>query len=425
MSAQVESSSSAGTTSWTSPNSSRVAAVSVSAVKKYRRAALSPILPRTKGEITAGMIPRRTSVKSNFAVSTATTMSQAPSSPSAPPYPSPLTRASVGFGMESSNASIAASCSASARLAASPACTWACISVRSAPAEKTPPAPVICTRRTAPLPAQACSSELSAAMVARSKALRFSGRLSVISATPPAIVVRTDALIGIRGRGGSHQFDGDRRRFTAADAQAGDAALLAARTQGIQQRSHDARPGRADRMAERTGSAVDIHLLMIQAQVLHRGHGHGRKRLVDLVQVDVLGLPIQLPQQFLHGAHGRQSEPFRLAREAGVAQDACQGFAALRCCEGFARQYQCRCTVGNPGGTGGGHRPVLLERRLERGNLGDIESKRRFVLVDDDFALAGLGRHRSDLGGEAAAGDSRQRPAHRLGGEIVLGFAEI
>src|SRR6266404_8503779 len=169
--------------------------------------------------------------------------------------------------MESNTASIVASCSASARLAASPACACACISVRSAPAQKTSPAPVICTTRTAGSPAQACNSELSAAMVARSKALRFSGRLSVIFATPSATVVRTGALIDARSvGGGSHQFDGDRRRFTAADAQAGDAAFLAARTQGVQQSSDDARPGRADRMAECAGSAVDIHLLMIQAQ---------------------------------------------------------------------------------------------------------------------------------------------------------------
>src|SRR5260221_9219045 len=182
--------------------------------------------------------------------------------------------------MESKSASIVASCSASARLAASLACACACISVRSAPAQKALPAPVTCTRRTAALSAQLCKADIRAAMVARSKALRFSGRLSVIFAMPPAIVLRTDGLTGLLARRArSSQFDGDRRRFTAADAQAGDAALLAARAQRIQQGGQDTRPGRADRMSERAGSAVDIHLLMIQAQILHRGHRDRRKCL--------------------------------------------------------------------------------------------------------------------------------------------------
>jgi len=57
-------------------------------------------------------------------------------------------------------------------------------------------------------------------------------------------------------------------------------------------------------MPERAGAAVDIHLLMIQAQILDRCHRHRRKRFVDLVQIYVLGLPIQLSQQFLHGTTG-------------------------------------------------------------------------------------------------------------------------
>src|ERR1700687_5884728 len=135
--------------------------------------------------------------------------------------------------MESSTVSIVASCSASARLAASLAPACACISVRSAPAQKALPAPVICTRRTAGLPAQDRNSALSAAMVARSRALRLSGRWSVIRATPPASALRTAAFIGLLARTYSHEFDGDRRRFAAADAEARDAALLAARAQRV------------------------------------------------------------------------------------------------------------------------------------------------------------------------------------------------
>src|ERR1700694_5196318 len=106
----------------------------------------------------------------------------------------------------------------------------------------------------------------------------------MIHATPPAMALRTGAFIGLLARTYSHEFDGDRRRFAAADAEARDAALLSPRAPRVQTGSPDSGPRRADRMPERTGSAVDIHLLMIQAQVFHRGHRHRRKRLVDLVQ---------------------------------------------------------------------------------------------------------------------------------------------
>src|SRR5690242_3848664 len=55
---------------------------------------------------------------------------------------------------------------------------------------------------------------------------------------------------------GSNQFDRDGGPFTAADAQRRDAALLAALLQRMDQRHHDARTARADRMTERTGAAV-------------------------------------------------------------------------------------------------------------------------------------------------------------------------
>src|SRR5450631_4072051 len=56
----------------------------------------------------------------------------------------------------------------------------------------------------------------------------------------------------------SGKLDGERGRFTAADAQARHAPLLAQLAQGSNQGHVDARAGRADGMPERARAAVDI-----------------------------------------------------------------------------------------------------------------------------------------------------------------------
>src|ERR1700722_13439493 len=63
------------------------------------------------------------------------------------------------------------------------------------------------------------------------------------------------------------QFDGESGRLTAADAQTGDAAPRAATFQGMDQRGQDSGAGGPDRMAQRTGPAVDIDPGVIQIQV--------------------------------------------------------------------------------------------------------------------------------------------------------------
>ena len=61
----------------------------------------------------------------------------------------------------------------------------------------------------------------------------------------------------------SHQFYGDGGGFAAADAQAGDAALFAARFQRMQQRGEDAGAGCADRVTQRARAAIDVDFGML------------------------------------------------------------------------------------------------------------------------------------------------------------------
>ena len=62
-------------------------------------------------------------------------------------------------------------------------------------------------------------------------------------------------------------------------------------SQRRQQRHQDARAGGADRVAERAGAAMDVDLVVRQAEVVHRRQRHHRERLVDLEQIDVGEVP--------------------------------------------------------------------------------------------------------------------------------------
>src|SRR3990172_2945842 len=92
-------------------------------------------------------------------------------------------------------------------------------------------------------------------------------------------------------------FERHRRGLAAADAERGNAAALVVRLERGQERHHDARAGRADRVPERGGAAVDVDLVVRNLEVAHRGHGDHGERLVDLVEIDLFLLPPQLTQQ--------------------------------------------------------------------------------------------------------------------------------
>src|SRR3546814_1221482 len=68
------------------------------------------------------------------------------------------------------------------------------------------------------------------------------------------------------------QFHRNRGRFAAADAQAGDAARLAVALERGDQRRDDARAAGADRVAERGRAAMDVDLVVRDAEVVHREH---------------------------------------------------------------------------------------------------------------------------------------------------------
>src|SRR3546814_13127123 len=70
-----------------------------------------------------------------------------------------------------------------------------------------------------------------------------------------------------------HQLHRHGRRFAAADAEAGDTALAAGAFEGGDEVGHDAGAARADRVAHGGGAAVDVDLVVRDAEVLQREHG--------------------------------------------------------------------------------------------------------------------------------------------------------
>ena len=75
-------------------------------------------------------------------------------------------------------------------------------------------------------------------------------------------------------------------------------------------------------MTERDRSAVHIHLLVRDIDVLHGGHGHDGERFIDLEQIDVVnGHPRALEDQ-IDRFPGCSREPLRLVRRSSLRDDA-------------------------------------------------------------------------------------------------------
>src|SRR5438094_737897 len=178
------SSSAGGATRSPRPQRGASAAPKVSPVQKRRRARAGPTRAITKGAIIAGAIPSRTSEKAKCASLEAPTPSAAARSPTPPPGAGPLPRATTGRGSSATAANTACVRRASSRFAAGPASRMRRIQFRSAPAEKTLPAPVTTTTRTAGSAAQAASASPRRATSASSSAFPTSGRSRVRVATP-------------------------------------------------------------------------------------------------------------------------------------------------------------------------------------------------------------------------------------------------
>ena len=134
--------------------------------------------------MTPGTIPSRTSLNANFAPRATTAMSQAATSPLAPPNTLPCTRPITGRGNEWITRNRAPRRRASSRFSSGEAAPSACISARSAPAQKSGPSPDSTTARTAGSAVVDRNASVNSAINACDMALRASGRFMATRSTP-------------------------------------------------------------------------------------------------------------------------------------------------------------------------------------------------------------------------------------------------
>src|SRR5690606_12193146 len=99
-------------------------------------------------------------------------------------------------------------------------------------------------------------------------------------------------------------FEDHGHALTAADAHGLEAELLAVVLQRVDERRGDASARHADRVADGDGTAVDVQLVEVDAQVaVGRDHLRG-ERLVDLDEVDVADGHARARECLLRGLDG-------------------------------------------------------------------------------------------------------------------------
>src|SRR5580700_3131354 len=197
---------------------------------------------------------------------------------------------------------------------------------------------------------------------------------------------------------GALAFHAHRNAHAAADAQGGEAFLGVALPHLIKQRHQHPGAGRADRMADGDGAAVDVDLAGIPAEVLVDGASLRRERLVGFDEVEVAAVPAGLLQRRARGRDRAGAHDLRI--DAGLRPRHDTGERRLAEFLRFARRHQ-----DNGGGAvidarriSSGDRAFLVEGRpqladrFERGAVLGI-----YVGIDHDIAFAALDRHRRDL----------------------------
>src|SRR6185437_6636671 len=87
------------------------------------------------------------------------------------------------------------------------------------------------------------------------------------------------------------QLDRDGHRLAPADAERGDSPPPAPAAQGMEEGRQNARAGGADRMAEGACAPIYIDARVVDVEVPHCGHGDGRERFIDLIEIGIVRLP--------------------------------------------------------------------------------------------------------------------------------------
>ena len=132
----------------------------------------------------------------------------------------------------------------------------------------------------------------------------------------------------------------------------------------MQQRHHDPRAARPDRVSERYRAAMHVDLIRIEAQKPIIGDGDDGEGLVDLKEVDRVESHARVRDRRRQRLRRCRCEPRRLLLGVAIALDDGEHLAPVALGGGARHEQHTRGAVGDGGGVRGGHGPVLLlERR--------------------------------------------------------------
>src|ERR1700729_2305923 len=191
--------------------------------------------------------------------------------------------------------------------------------------------------------------------------------------------------------------------LAATGADRGPPEPAAAAPKLEQERAEDAGAGGADRVAERDRAAVDVDLVLVEAEHPHRVERHRRERLIDLPQIDVVDLEAGLLERLLGGVRRGPGQIREVVGNLRMSDDRGQNSLAVGLGPIVARDDQRAGAIVDARRVPGRVGPVLHEDRRKLGErLESGIAPGRLVDLDDRVALLALDRHRDDLLGEAA-----------------------
>ncbi|CDN41361.1 hypothetical protein BN871_AF_00170 [Paenibacillus sp. P22] len=228
-------------------------------------------------------------------------------------------------------------------------------------------------------------------------------------------------------------FEDACRSHAAADAHRHDAVAAASAAQLVDQRDADLGAGAAERMAQRDRAAVDIDLLLVDAELPDDMEALGGERFIDFIEIDLLLGNAGSLQRLWNRLDRAYAHDLRLDARKGERTECSQRLQAELVGFLAAHDDDRSRSVADLRGVARRHRAVQLERRAQ---LAERIRRRidadAFIGVEDEllgFHLAAvfhgleLRFERDDLIGELACGDGRRRLLMGAGSEDVLVLA--
>jgi len=178
-------------------------------------------------------------------------------------------------------------------------------------------------------------------------------------------------------------------------------------------------------MAEGDRTAVDVHALGIEAQLVDARQCLGREGLVQLHEIDLVHRPAEAGERLPRGRDGADAHPLGLDPRHRSSHDPCHRLQTRVPSVPLGDDEEGRRTVVDARRVSGRDRPVLPEDGTQAGERlrGRVRPRMLVDRYDHGVAVAPTHPHRHDLVVEAARRDGAGRTLLAFRGEGVLRIA--